>query len=68
MTAWDFLQGGTGNPTGSVLSGTGTGHINTNTAQATKDQNMSYYKSTADTSSASNMPPYLAVYVWKRTA
>jgi len=63
------LQGGTGNPTGSVQSGANiTGYINTNTAQASKDQTMTYYKSTADTSSAGNMPPYLAVYVWKRTA
>lgn len=63
------LQGGTGNPTGSVQSGTNImGHINTNTAQGNKDQTMSYYKSIADTSSASNMPPYLAVYMWKRTA
>lgn len=61
------LQGGTGNPTGSVQSGANiTGHINANTTQASKDQTMTYYKSTADTSSASNIPPYFAVYVWLR--
>lgn len=62
------LQGGTGNPVGSASISSSMSDVNDNVAQAAKTLQMSHYKSTADTSSASNMPPYLAVYAWKRTA
>lgn len=62
------LQGGTGNPVGSVYAANSNSDVNNNVAQAIKTSQMAHYKSIADTSSASNMPPYLAVYMWKRTA
>lgn len=62
------LQDGTGNPVGSAYVAESRSDVNNNVAQAVKTLQMSHYKSIADTSSASNMPPYLAVYAWKRTA
>ena len=62
------LQGGTGNPVGSVGVAESRSDVNNNVTQATKTLQTLHYKSIADTSSASNMPPYLAVYMWKRTA
>ena len=62
------LQGGTGNPVGSVAITDIKSNVNNNAAQSTKTLPTSHYKSIADTSSASNIPPYLAVYMWKRTA
>ena len=62
------LQGGTGNPVGSAPVADINSNVNDNAASAKKTLPTSHYKSIADTSSASNMPPYLAVYMWKRTA
>lgn len=62
------LQDGTGNSVGSAYVAESRSDVNNNVAQAAKTLQMSHYKSIADTSSASNMPPYLAVYAWKRTA
>ena len=62
------LQGGTGNPVGSAYAANTNSDVNNNAASAKKNLMLSHYKSIADTSSASNMPPYLAVYAWKRTA
>lgn len=62
------LQGGTGNPVGSAGVAELMSDVNNNVAQATKTLQMTHYKSIADTSYASNMPPYFAVYVWLRTA
>lgn len=62
------LQDGTGNPVGSAYVAESRSDVNNNVAQAAKTLRISHYKSIADTSSASNMPPYLGVYMWKRTA
>lgn len=62
------LQWGTGNPVGSIINGQAHSLVNKNVAQDTQNVDNTHYKSIADTSSASNMPPYLAVYVWKRVA
>ncbi len=62
------LHGGTGNPVGSAYAADVNSDVNNNAASAKKNLRLSHYKSIADTSSASNMPPYLAVYAWKRTA
>lgn len=62
------LQDGTGNPVGSAYVAESRSDVNNNAASAKKTLQTSHFKSIADTSSASNMPPYLAVYVWKRTA
>ena len=62
------LQGGTGNPVGSTYAADTDSDVNNNAASAKKNLRLSHFKSIADTSSASNMPPYLAVYMWKRTA
>lgn len=42
--------------------------MNANVASTGITANAAHYKYTANTSNVSNMPPYLAVYVWKRTA
>jgi len=62
------LQGGTGSPVGSTSTEFGVVPVNENTAMNTKNASAAHFQSIADTSSASNMPPYLAVYMWKRTA
>lgn len=62
------LQDGTGKPVGGNFVGITDVLVNNNAASATKPTNAVHYASVADTSSASNMPPYLAVYMWKRTA
>lgn len=62
------LQGGTGNPAGSAYYVNADSIVNKNATDESKTVSTSHYRSTADTSSASNMPPYLAVYVWKRVA
>lgn len=62
------LQGGTGDPVGSAGVAELMSDVNNNVAQATKTLQMTHYKSIADTSSASNMPPYLTVYMWKRVS
>lgn len=61
------LQGGTGNPVGSAYVADANSDVNNNATSVKKNLRLSHYKSIADTSSASNMPPYLAVYVWIRT-
>lgn len=62
------LQGGTGTPVGSAYTADTNSDVNNNATSAKQTLRLSHYKSIADTSSASNMPPYLAVYTWKRTA
>lgn len=64
------LQGGTGNPVGIPSGGVKLTDslVNNGAETSTKTTQTLHYRSIADTSSASNMPPYLAVYVWKRTA
>lgn len=42
--------------------------INNGSENATKTVSMSHFRTIANTSYTSNMPPYLAVYIWKRTA
>ena len=62
------LQGGTGEPVGGYTVGNIDVTVNNNAASATRPINAAHYASIADTSSASNMPPYVVVYMWKRTA
>ena len=62
------LQKGTGGPTGAAYYNASNSIINSNAASGDKTVSTSHYRSIADTSSASNMPPYLAVYMWKRVA
>ena len=62
------LQGGTGAPVGAVSAGNASSSVNSNATTSLMNQTMAHLKSIADTSSASNMPPYLAVYMWKRIA
>ena len=60
------LQGGTGDPVGSRSISQTHSLVNSNAAQGVNNVETVHYKSIADTSSASNIPPYIAVYVWKR--
>lgn len=62
------LQGGTGNPAGSAYYVDADSKVNKNATGESKTVSTTHYRSTADTSSASNMPPYIAVYAWQRTA
>lgn len=51
---------------GSSMAGVET--LNSSLGTSTTSANPYHYESRANTSTKSNMPPYLAVYVWKRTA
>lgn len=62
------LKDGTGDPVGTEGYGSFSHIVNNSTTNSSKDVSMSHYKSIADTSTTSNLPPYLAVYMWKRTA
>ena len=42
--------------------------INNGSESATKTTSMSHFRTIANTSYTSNLPPYIAVTVWKRTA
>lgn len=46
----------------------GAENLNSSLGTTTASANPHHYESRANTSTANNMPPYLAVYVWKRTA
>lgn len=64
-TGWDFLKMVTGNQTGNTGytgSGSAHGHGNTGNAAPTTDY------TTPTNNAANGMPPFLAVYMWKRTA
>lgn len=41
---------------------------NGSTTKSQEDVNAYYYRAVGNTSTSDNLPPYLAVYVWKRTA
>ena len=45
-----------------------TAEINNGSESAMKSTSMSHYRMTANTSATSTLPPYLAVYVWKRVS
>lgn len=63
------LKNGTGSAAGlSTQSGDATNTINGSFTTSSKSTSTTHYKSTASTSSTSTLPPYLVVYVWKRTA
>lgn len=61
--ASDFSLTGGGTSVGSY-----TAEINNGSESAMKSTSMTHYRMTANTSSTSNLPPYLAVYVWKRVS
>lgn len=69
-TAAGLLQ--YGDPTkpvnSSVNAGTAETTINNAVTTASKTASMSHYAITTDTSIENNMPPYLTVNMWKRTA
>ena len=53
---------------GSTMAGTETMNGGVTSSAASSSANPYHYESRAKTSRENNMPPYLAVYVWKRTA
>lgn len=59
----DFSLTGGGSSAGSY-----TAEINNGSESAMKSTSMSHYRMTANTSATSTLPPYLAVYVWKRVS
>ena len=59
----DFSLTGGGSSAGSY-----TAEINNGSESAMKTTSMSHYRMTANTSATSTLPPYLAVYVWKRVS
>lgn len=59
----DFSLTGGGESAGSY-----TAEINNGSESAMKSTSMSHYRMTAKTSATSTLPPYLAVYVWKRVS
>ena len=61
-------HGKSGVPVPATSIGSFNAPINNNSTTAIKTVSMGHYASVADTSITSNMPPYLAVYVWKRTS
>ena len=63
------LQDGNGNPTGWTSFGSSAVTPNGNNVDSTRaSRNSQHYKSTASTSSTSNLQPYITCYMWKRTA
>ena len=62
------LQDGTGSPVGWTSLGALASTVNGNTSESMKSSGANHVKSVADTSSASNLPPYLAMPFWVRTA
>jgi len=63
------LANGTGDPVAFSSSVTGVScKANSSTTTTTTAVTATHYKSTASTSATSTLPPYLALYVWKRTA
>ena len=59
----DFSLTGGGSSAGSY-----TAEINNGSESSMKSTSMSHYRMTANTSATSTLPPYLAVYVWKRVS
>ena len=59
----DFSLTGGGSSAGSY-----TAEINNGSESAMKSTSMSHYRMTAKTRATSTLPPYLAVYVWKRVS
>ena len=63
-----YATDGTETVTTAVSVGSYTAPINNNATTSNKEVSMGHYRSTANTSYTSNLPPYLTVYIWKRTA
>ena len=60
--------GGSANAVRAVGNGKITAEVNNNSTTGVKSLEFNAYESITTTSNTSNMPPYLAVYVWKRTS
>ena len=61
-------HGKSGVPVPATSVGSFEAPINDSSTTAIKTVSMGHYASVADTSITSNMPPYLTVYMWQRTA
>lgn len=64
----NYDANGNASLTGGVDIGKKDATVNSGSDAGSKTVNISHFKVEANTSTADNMPPYLSVYVWQRTA